>query len=215
MNPLKLLPLLIGLGAGYVLGTRAGREKYDALKKRVDTVWENPRVVKARHDVEAYARQQAPVIRERAEAAAKAAPGVIADAAKDVAATTSTVAKDVAAKTTEVAKDVAASTSAAAKDVASKTSAVAKDVADKTSAAAKDVADKTAKTARTVASKTTSTAKDVRDQAVKTAGDVRERGEEVVGRAAKAAGSARDSALDDGDDNATVEDAEAGFSPKA
>ena len=204
MNPVKLLPLLIGLGAGYVLGTRAGREKYDELKKRVDSVWENPRVVKARHDVEAYARQQAPVIRERAEAAAKAAPGVIADAAKDVAATTTTVAKDVAAKTTEVAKDVAASTSAAAKDVAGKTSA-----------AAKDVAGKTAKTARTVASKTSATAKDVRDQAVKTASDVRERGEEAVSRATKAAGSARDNALDDGEEGATVEDTEAGFAPKS
>ena len=88
----KLL-LIIGLGAGYVLGARAGREKYDAMKAQVDKVWENPRVARARRDVEAYTRQQAPIIKARAEAAAKAAPGAIADAAKDVANRTSDVAK--------------------------------------------------------------------------------------------------------------------------
>jgi hypothetical protein len=175
MNPVKLFPLLVGLGVGYVLGTRAGREKYDALVDRVNGAWESPRVAKARHDVEAYARQQAPIIRERAEAAAKAAPGVIADTAKDVAAKTSDVAKDVAAKTTDVAKDVAEKSTEIAKDVAAKTTATAKDVA----------------------TKTTATAKTVRTRAVKTATDLRERGEDAVERATVAVGNARDNALDD------------------
>ena len=126
MTPFKLVPLALGLGLGYVIGTRAGREKYDALVTRVNGVWESPRVAKARHDVESYARQQAPIIRERAEAAAKAAPGAIADTAKDVAAKTSDVAKDVAAKTTEVAKDVAGKTTEVAKDVAEKTTTTAR-----------------------------------------------------------------------------------------
>ena len=126
MNPFKLVPLALGLGIGYVLGTRAGREKYDALVTRVNGVWESPRVAKARHDVEAYAKQQAPIIRERAEAAAKAAPGVIADTAKDVANKTTEVAKDVAENTTKLAKDVASKSSATAKDVAAKTTATAK-----------------------------------------------------------------------------------------
>ena len=31
--------LVIGLAAGYVLGTRAGRERYDQIKAQVDKVW--------------------------------------------------------------------------------------------------------------------------------------------------------------------------------
>jgi len=210
MNPIKFVPLVVGLGVGYVLGTKAGREKYDALKTRVDSVWESPRVAKARRDVEAYARQQAPIIRDRAEAVAKAAPGVIADTAKDVAAKTSEVAKDVAEKTAEVAKDVASTTAATAKTVAEKTTATAKDVAGKTAATAKTVADKTA-----------ATASDVRDQVGKTASDLRERGEDVVERATNAAGRARDEALatddDDTDDDAAPlsgEASDAGFPKK-
>jgi len=172
MNP-KIL-LFVGLAAGYVLGARAGREQYDALTKQANKLWENPRVARARREVEAYARQQAPIIRDRAEAAAKAAPGVIADAAKDVANKTSEVAKDVAAKTSEVAKDVATKTSEVAKDVAAKTSA----------------------TAKNVAAKATDVAGDVRDSVVKTTGDLRDKGEDAVERAVAAAGSARDNALE-------------------
>jgi len=210
MNPIKLAPLLLGLGVGYVLGTKAGREKYDALKTRVDSVWESPRVAKARRDVESYARQQAPIIRDRAEAVAKAAPGVIADTAKDVATNTTNFAKDVAGKTAEVAKDVAG-----------KTADVAKDVADKTATTARSVADKTTATAKDVAGKTAATAKDVRDQVGKTASDLRGRGEEAVERATNAAGRARDEALDDTADDDDDDDAplsgeasDAGF-PKA
>ncbi|TBN56400.1 protoporphyrinogen oxidase [Glaciihabitans arcticus] len=183
MNPKMLL--LVGLAAGYVLGARAGREKYDTLKAKANELWENPRVARARRDVEAYARQQAPIIRERAEAAAKAAPGVIADAAKDVASKTSEVARDVATKTSDVAKDVAGKTSEVAKDVAAKTSATAKDVASKTSA-----------TAKNVAAKATDVAGDVRDSVVKTSKDLRGMGEDAVDRAVTAAGTARDNALE-------------------
>jgi len=31
--------LVIGLAAGYVLGTRAGRERYEQIKAQVDKVW--------------------------------------------------------------------------------------------------------------------------------------------------------------------------------
>ncbi|MGV8969048.1 MAG: protoporphyrinogen oxidase [Microbacteriaceae bacterium] len=128
MNP-KLL-LVIGLGVGYVLGTRAGRERYDQMKATVSEVWESPRVRKARREVEAYAQQQAPIIRERAEAIVKAAPGAIAETAKDVAEFTAATAKDVAGFTATTAKDVAAKTSSTAKNVASRVSHVAEDVRD-------------------------------------------------------------------------------------
>ncbi len=116
MNP-RIFALGLGVAIGYVLGTRAGRERYEQMKSVVTALWEDPRVAKARADVEAYAKQQAPIIRDRAEAAAK----------------------DVAAKTTATAKTVAERTAAAATDVAAKTSATAKTVASKVADTATDV----------------------------------------------------------------------------
>ena len=112
----KLL-FLTGLAIGYVVGARAGREKYDKLRAATERYWRDPRVTKVRSDVESYARTQAPIIRDRAGAAAKAAPGAIAGAAKDVADKTSTTAKDVAGKTTATAKSVAGRVTDAADDV--------------------------------------------------------------------------------------------------
>lgn len=180
MNP-RILMLGVGVAIGYVLGTRDGRERYEQIKAKATQVWENPRVAKARRDVESYAREQAPVIRERAEAAVKAAPGV----AKDVAGKVATVATDVAGQVAETAKDVAGQVSDTAKDVAGKATDTAKDVAGKASATAKDVADKA-----------TSTAKDVRDRAGEVASDLRERGEAAVDSAVETAGKAREAALD-------------------
>ncbi|TAL45292.1 MAG: protoporphyrinogen oxidase [Salinibacterium sp.] len=127
MNP-RLLLLGIGLGIGYVLGTRDGRARYDAMKAKVTALWEDPRVAKARDDVQEFARQQAPIIRERAEAVAKATPGVVRDTAKDVADKVSTTAKDVAAKA-----------SATAKDVKEKVADTASDVRDQAKKAASDL----------------------------------------------------------------------------
>jgi histidinol-phosphate/aromatic aminotransferase/cobyric acid decarboxylase-like protein len=36
--------LLAGLGIGYVLGTRDGRERYEQLKAQANKAWNNPRV---------------------------------------------------------------------------------------------------------------------------------------------------------------------------
>jgi hypothetical protein len=143
----RKLMFVAGLGIGYVLGARAGRERYDKLVSAADKLWTSPRVAKARADVETYARQQAPIIAEKAQAAAKAAPGVVAEsarktaaAAKDVADTTSTAAKDVADKTTTAAKDLADRSGSKAKSVADRTTIIAKDVAGRTTVIARDAA---------------------------------------------------------------------------
>jgi gas vesicle protein len=155
MNP-RILMLASGVAIGYVLGTRAGRERYEQIKARATALWEDPRVAKARRDVEAYAREQAPIIRERAEAAAKAAPGV--------------------------AKDVAANVSTTAKDVAGRASASAKDAADRVTGAAKDAADRVTGAATNARTQAAKVASDIRnrggaafDSAVTTAGEARER----------------------------------------
>ena len=113
----SLFVVLIGLGVGYVLGARAGRERYDLIVDKVTGVWEDPRVAKARREASRYAREQAPVLRDKAQAEAKAAPGVVKAAPGVVA---------------DRAKDVAA----AAKDVADRTVATTRRVADRTTTAA-------------------------------------------------------------------------------
>jgi hypothetical protein len=187
----RKLPLFVGLAIGYVLGARAGREKYDKLKASAQQYWRDPRVTRVRSDIEDYARTQAPIVRDRAEIIAK-----------DVAEKTSATARDVAA----TAKDVAGKTAATAKDVA----ATAKDIADKTAATAKTVADRTSTTARTVAGRVGDVADDVKDQVVKTATDLKDRGEDAVERATYSVSEARDRALeddlDDDDDDLGADD---------
>jgi hypothetical protein len=170
----KLFVVGVGVSIGYLLGSRAGRGHYDWLKSRVITLWENPRVARTRHDVQAYAREQAPIIRERAEAAAKAAPAL--------------------------AHDVTVKVSDTAKEVAERTATVAKDVADKAVSTAKNVADKTVTSARGAAEKANDVGADVRRTADRVASDLRERGESVVDNIVATAGEARDEALDPLDD---------------
>jgi hypothetical protein len=52
--------LVVGLGVGYVLGTRAGREKYDELVARVQKVWSDPRVQKQASNVGDFVKDKAP-----------------------------------------------------------------------------------------------------------------------------------------------------------
>jgi hypothetical protein len=143
MNP-RIFVLAVGVAIGYIVGARAGRARYDEMAATVSKLWRDPRVRKVRTDVESYARQQAPVIRERAEALAAATPGF--------------------------AKDVADRTAAAAKDVADRTAAAAKDVADRTTAAAKDAADRATKTVRDARDR----GEAVVDRAVATVGKTRD-----------------------------------------
>jgi hypothetical protein len=40
----KKLTLLVAAGAGYVLGSRAGRERYEQIKTQATKTWNNPKV---------------------------------------------------------------------------------------------------------------------------------------------------------------------------
>lgn len=43
------LPFVLGMGIGYVLGTRAGRAQYERIKKATTAVWESKPVQGAMH----------------------------------------------------------------------------------------------------------------------------------------------------------------------
>lgn len=125
----KILLLGLGIAAGYLFGTESGRAKLAALRAKADELLGDPRIDAARRDVVDYTRQQAPVIRERAERFAKEAPAAVAQTARDVAGNVAETARDVAGTVAETARDVAGTVASTAKDVAGNVAGTAKRVA--------------------------------------------------------------------------------------
>jgi hypothetical protein len=54
--------LLVGLGVGYVLGTRAGREQYEKIKDNAQKLWNDPRVQQRVDDVQGFVKDKAPEV---------------------------------------------------------------------------------------------------------------------------------------------------------
>ena len=70
---MKKLTLLIAGGIGYVLGTRAGRERYEQIKKAATRVKEDPRVQEKATQAADLAKEKAPVVKDKVAAAASTA----------------------------------------------------------------------------------------------------------------------------------------------
>jgi hypothetical protein len=63
MEPgMKRLILLIGLGIGYVLGSKAGREQYRKIKDTASKTWQSPTVRNAAEKVEAFVDEKVPAL---------------------------------------------------------------------------------------------------------------------------------------------------------
>jgi len=62
--------LVIGFGVGYVLGAKAGRQRYEQIAGAADKVWNSPTVKKQRHEVQHFVETQAPKLVEQAKGAA-------------------------------------------------------------------------------------------------------------------------------------------------
>ncbi len=62
---------VFGLILGYVLGARAGRERYEQIRAGAEKVWQDPRVQRQVHTVEDYVKDKAPDITDKASRAAK------------------------------------------------------------------------------------------------------------------------------------------------
>lgn len=54
--------LLAGIGIGYVLGARAGRERYEDIKRVARRFWNDPRVTHQVRNVEQFAKEKAPEV---------------------------------------------------------------------------------------------------------------------------------------------------------
>lgn len=53
------LAVLVGAGVGYVLGTRAGRERYEQISGAARRLWQDPRMVEKRQQAAHVAKDQA------------------------------------------------------------------------------------------------------------------------------------------------------------
>lgn len=60
---MRKLTLLIGVGIGYILGAKAGRERYEQLADQAGKVWSDPRVQSKVEEV----KEQAPVLAGKAK----------------------------------------------------------------------------------------------------------------------------------------------------
>lgn len=69
------IPFIIGLGAGYVLGTRAGRERYEQLRAAASHVADKPfvreRVSRAQEAAGEFVRQQGEALTDKVTDAVK------------------------------------------------------------------------------------------------------------------------------------------------
>ena len=65
--------IVAAAAAGYVLGARAGRQRYEQIAGQAQKLWHDPRVQKAAADAKQTAADKAPVVKDKvADAASKA-----------------------------------------------------------------------------------------------------------------------------------------------
>ncbi len=70
---MKKLTILISGAIGYVLGSRAGRERYEQIKSMATKVKEDPRVQEKAQQAAEVAKEKAPVVKEKVAGAADTA----------------------------------------------------------------------------------------------------------------------------------------------
>lgn len=68
----KLLVLVAG-GIGYVLGAKAGRERYEQISKTFNKVKDDPRVQEKTQQAADLAKEKAPVVKDKVAGAASSA----------------------------------------------------------------------------------------------------------------------------------------------
>ena len=56
--------LVTGLAVGYVLGSRAGKERYEQIKKTANDFWNSPRVQRQVGQAEDFVKDKAPEVAE-------------------------------------------------------------------------------------------------------------------------------------------------------
>ncbi|SIO05038.1 hypothetical protein SAMN05443544_2452 [Agromyces cerinus subsp. cerinus] len=131
---------VVGLGVGYVLGTRAGRERYEQIRKAAEGVWNTPVVQQGVDTVKGFAAEK---VGDLSDTVLDGVKSFIGNATRGAGATKSDVG------------DAAKS----AKQNVSKTASAAKSAVDSAASALDDVIDDAAEAASSAAADAKSAAK--------------------------------------------------------
>ena len=67
---MKKLLILVAGGIGYVLGTKAGRERYEQMRSTFNKVKDDPRVQEKTQQATDLAKQKAPIVKDKLSEAA-------------------------------------------------------------------------------------------------------------------------------------------------
>jgi hypothetical protein len=76
---MRKLMLLTAGAVGYVLGTRAGRERYEQIKSGAQKLKNNPTVQQKAREATAAAKEHAPVVKDKVAEAASSAKSAAQD----------------------------------------------------------------------------------------------------------------------------------------
>ena len=71
--------LLVGAAIGYVLGARAGRQRYEKIKARGQDLWQHPKVQEQVGHAQALAREKAPDVQQKLAEATSRVTAVVGD----------------------------------------------------------------------------------------------------------------------------------------
>lgn len=61
----KKVILLAGVGLGYLLGSRAGRQSYESIKAQAQKLWNDPKVQERVSEGTEWAKEKAPILQEK------------------------------------------------------------------------------------------------------------------------------------------------------
>ncbi|WP_035782753.1 hypothetical protein [Arthrobacter sp. H14] len=70
------------VGVGYVLGARAGRERYEQIRTQAQRVWSNPKVQRTVSQAGNAAKEKAPLVKEKSAEAAHKATDKVSEAVR-------------------------------------------------------------------------------------------------------------------------------------
>jgi hypothetical protein len=70
---MRKLPLLLAAGVGYVLGAKAGRERYEQIRSQAQRFAKDPRVQRTAHQAADTVKEKAPLVKDKATEAASSA----------------------------------------------------------------------------------------------------------------------------------------------
>ena len=131
---------VVGLGAGYVLGTRAGRERYEQIKRAAEGVWNTPAVQQGVGTVKEFAASR---VGDLSDTVLDGVKSFIGNSVRGSGATKSDVgtaaksAKDGVAKSARAAKSAVDTAADALDDVIDQAAETAADAAKPAKPAAK------------------------------------------------------------------------------